>query len=137
MGHAFVTIKGHPEPVECISEYHAQLKGRSEYELQIAAEELRKRNQRHAQQFTVTAAKLAHFITSVQAREALLIQRKRDYEARAVFALMEGQPQQDISPLQRMPDATHLLQEVQAGRKAEPTTPTLDESTDDDIYDDF
>jgi len=137
MGHAYVTIKGHPEPVECISEYHAQLKGRSEYELQIAAEELRKRNQRHAQQFTVTAAKLAHFITSVEAREALLIQRKRDYEARAVFALMEGQPQQEISPLQRMPDATHLLQEVQASRKAEPTTPTLDESTDDDIYDDF
>ena len=92
VGHAFVSLKGHRQPVECISEHHAQLKGRSERELQIATEELRERSRRHSQQFTVTAAKLAHFITSVEAQEVLLDQRKRDYEARAVFALMEARP---------------------------------------------
>lgn len=90
VGHAYVYIKGHRQPVECISEHHAQFKGRSERELQIATEELRKRNHRHSQQFTVTAAKLANFITSIEAQEALLTPRQRDYEAKAVFALMEG-----------------------------------------------
>jgi len=138
MGHAYVTIKGHPEPVECISEYHAQLKGRSEHELQIAAEELRKRNQHHAQQFTVTAARLAHFITSLEAQEALLVQRKRDYEARAVFTSMEGPPGPPLEgSLFQAPPVAAIHTTAQAGVSSLLFS-TLDGRTDDDdMYDDF
>ena len=89
VGHAFVSLPGYSQPVECLCEHHAQLKGRTVRELQIATEELRQRHHRHSQQFNVTAAKLACFITSVEAQEVLLSQRKRDAEARSVMALME------------------------------------------------
>ena len=91
-GHIYVSLPGHQQLIECISQYHAQLKGRSERELQIAAEEMRARDRHHSRQFSMTAAKLAHFITSVESQEALLTQQKRDYEARAIFSLMEGKP---------------------------------------------
>ncbi len=89
MGHAYVFLKN--RWVECISEHYTRFKGHSERELQIAAEELRQRTHRHSQQFTVTAAKLAEFVSSMEAHEALLTQRRRDAEARVVFALMQGQ----------------------------------------------
>jgi len=131
IGHAYVCIKG--KAVKCISEHYTQFKDRSERELHLAAEELRKRNQRHTQQFTVTAAKLATFITSVEAHEVLLAQRMRDDEAKVVFALMDGQSQLPI-------------QEVSESRPMEerhpPLSPTdvpvpVEQSNDDSIYDDF
>jgi putative transposase len=88
MGHAYVFLNN--RWVECISEHYTRFKGHSERELQMAAEELRQRTHRHSQQFTVTAAKLAEFVTSIETHEALLTQHQRDAEARAVFALMEG-----------------------------------------------
>ena len=139
MGHVYVSIKGHRQPVECISEHHAQLKGRSERELQIATEELRQRNRRHAQQFTVTAAKLASFVTSVEAQETLLAQRKRDYEARAVFALMErGQ-----ALVWEASASQNMIHEEAKAEPAAATVPSIssvtapDGSVDDDIYEDF
>ncbi len=137
VGHAYVYIKGYRQPIECISEHYAQFKGHSERELQIATEELRKRNQRHSQQFTVTAAKLAHFMTSVEAQEALLEQRKRDYEARSVFSLMEGHPQQEISASQRAPDAETKQRAMEVNVPARHPVSKPDEEADDDIYDDF
>jgi len=139
MGHVYVSIKGHRQPVECISEHHAQFKGRSERELQIATEELRQRNRRHAQQFTVTAAKLASFITSVEAREALLDQRKRDYEARAVFAWMEGtqRPVRQDSASQSVRASVPQPESTKAFVTSALSGAELSESTDDDIYEDF
>jgi putative transposase len=138
VSHAFVSLKGHRQPVECISEHHAQFKGRSERELQMATEELRKRHHLHSQQFTVTAAKLAHFITSLEAQEVLLDQRKRDYEARAVFALMEGTQRPDGE------DASKAIT-VEAAPEGSPTAVSSAPSTaeaqsssqDEDIYEDF
>lgn len=128
IGHAYVTIKG--EPVECISEHYAAFKGRSEHELQIATEELRRRNAHHSRQFTITAAKLAAFITSVEAQEVLLAQRRRDYEARAVFTLMEST---------QAPGGEHAQRE-QVTDEIKPHAPaSLAEinNADDDIYEDF
>jgi len=132
-GHIYVSIPGHRQPVECISEHHAQLKGRSERELQIAAEEMRQRDRHHSQQFSVTAAKLASFITSIEAQEALLAQQKRDYEARAVFALMEGQSQQESGSFQRLPDTALPQKAREVNEESMLTASTLD----DDIYNDF
>jgi len=139
-GHAFVSLPGHRQPVECLCEYHAQLKGRSQRELQIATEELRERHHRHSQQLTVTAAKLARFITSVEAQEALLDQRKRDEEARAVFALMEGTPRHCGEDELRQKGAAvsagpqglpAAIFSIHSGAEAESST------LDDDLYEDF
>lgn len=140
VGHVFVSLKGHRQPVECISEHHGQLKGHSERELQIATEELRARHHRHSQHFTVTAAKLAHFITSVEAQEALLDQRKRDYEARAVFALMEGR-QEHFSEDESIQKGANLGAEPQGLPATVSSTRSVTEPDsspeDDDIYEDF
>lgn len=130
MGHAYVTING--EPVECISEHYAAFKGRSERELQIATEELRRRTYRHSQQFTVTAANLATFITSVEAHEVLLAQRQRDDEAKVVFALMEGTQvslrENAVTPSEAPPAIAPLaLSRVESGGS----------TNEDDIYEDF
>lgn len=136
VGHAYAFVKD--RWVECISEHYARFKGHSEREIQIATEELRKRNRRHAQQFTVTAAKLADFITSVEAEEALLVQRRRDEEAKAVFSLMEG----TRAEAHKM--AVGLSESAQVERKATIAVPAstgsvtgLDENNDDDIYEDY
>ena len=56
----------------------------------LATAELRKRNQRHTRQFAVTARRLADFLASLEAEEALLEQRLRDAEARDVLAIIES-----------------------------------------------
>src|SRR5260221_12220645 len=103
MGHAFACVKG--RWVECISEHYARFKGRTEREIQLATEEVRQRHRRHGQQFVLTAAKLAHFLSSVEAEEMLLAQRQRDHEARGVFSLMQGTlaAKQAISASDNMP----------------------------------
>lgn len=72
--HAFV--KG--QWTECHSEHYTVFRGRSEKEIRLASQELRRIRQCHAQQFTVTAAKLAEFLGSVEAQEVLLKQRLID-----------------------------------------------------------
>ena len=133
MGHAYVSIKG--KPVECISEHYAQFKGHSERELHIATEELRRRNRHHSQQFTVTAAKLAAFITSVEAHEVLLAQRQRDDEVKVVLALMEGtqgllEPSSAVV-CEQSPSAPALIPSTQ------PAALPDESPADDDIYEDF
>jgi putative transposase len=83
-GTVYAFIKG--RWVQCISEHYAIFAGRSEREIQLATTELRKRDQLHSQQFTLTARKLADFLTSLEAEELLLQQRLRDTEAREVCA---------------------------------------------------
>jgi len=48
--------------------------------------ELRRRQQRHAQQLTVTARELADFLVSIEAEEALVEQRLRDAAVREALA---------------------------------------------------
>lgn len=72
--------------VECISELYAVFAGRSEREIQLTTAELKKRKQLHGQRFTITARKLADFLTSLEAEEVLLEQRLRDFEAKEVLS---------------------------------------------------
>jgi transposase InsO family protein len=135
VGHAYAFVKG--VWVECISEHYASFKGRSEREILLASEELRQRHVRHTRQFSITSAKLAEFITSVEAEEALLIQRQRDAEARAVFTLMGGDRQ-----IVEEPPISHQVplvagRTVTHERAAGPGKVTGDEGNDEDIYDDY
>ena len=86
-GAAYAFIKGYW--VQCLSEHYAIFAGRSEREIQLATAELRKRNQLHGQQFTLTARKLADFLSSLEAEELLLEQRLRDTEAREILTPKE------------------------------------------------
>jgi putative transposase len=75
--------------VQCISQHFMELHGRSERELRIASEELRKRRQQHSRQLPVSARRLADFLVSAEAEEALLLQRLRDTEGRNVLRKMD------------------------------------------------
>jgi len=89
-GIAYAFIKG--RWVQCLSEHYAIFTGRSKREIQLATAELRKRKQLHGQRLTITARKLADFLTSLEAEELLLEQRLRDTEARAMLTTPEQLP---------------------------------------------
>jgi transposase InsO family protein len=80
------------EWTECHSEYFAVFHGRSQKEIMLATEELRKSMQHQSGEFSVTARKLAEFLDSVQAEEVLLEQRLGDMESRADRATLAVVP---------------------------------------------
>ena len=88
VGTAYALVRG--QWVQCISQYYSVLQGRSEKELILASSELRKRQQNHNKQSKVSAKKLAEFLASLEAQEALLEQRSHDAEALEVFKAIEG-----------------------------------------------
>jgi transposase InsO family protein len=96
MGVAYAFVKG--RWVRCISQHHAQFAGRSEHEIQSASAELRRRNQRYSGQLTITARKLADFLSSLEAEEVLLEQRLRDAEARDVLKALATGPEFGRTP---------------------------------------
>jgi transposase InsO family protein len=79
-GIAYAYLNG--QWTECHSEHYVIFHGRSEREIMLASQELRRTQQCHSQQFKVTATRLAEFLESVEAEETLLKQRLSDYESR-------------------------------------------------------
>jgi transposase InsO family protein len=96
--------------VECFSEHYAVFHQRSERELMIASQELRRRKGLHSKQFNVTAAKLAQFLESVEAEEALLKQRLADREARAVWKVINGGQLSSPDEASQTESKPHLFQ---------------------------
>lgn len=86
IGVAFAFVQGNW--VKCLSEHYLQLRGHTEREIQIASAELRKSQQNHARGASVTAKRLADFLASAEAHEAVLAQRQHDLETRNVLARM-------------------------------------------------
>jgi transposase InsO family protein len=80
----------HKRWVQCISECYSTLHGKSERELMLATAELRRRAQKHAGQFTLTAKKLADFLACVEGDRVLGTQRTRDREAKGILTLICG-----------------------------------------------
>lgn len=131
VGHIFAFIKG--EWVECISQYYTIFRGRTEKEIQLASEELRARNRLQDRQFNITAAKLAEFITSVEAQEVLLTQRRKDLELRGVFALM-GKSDLELHGLgiASAESSTGISEEAPSDSVSEPDVVEPSETNDDD-----
>lgn len=96
-GTAYAFVQG--AWVECHSEYYSVLRNRSEREIKVATEELRRRRRLHSQQFNVTAKKLAEFLESVEAEEQLLAQRLRDREMQHVLSQINGKSSSEIPPV--------------------------------------
>ena len=84
--HAFVKDRW----VLCRSEHYSRFEGRTEREMMLATEELRRHLRQHAHHTPVTARRLADFLVSVEAEQALLPQRLRDIEARVVLQGVQG-----------------------------------------------
>ncbi|MED4853035.1 DDE-type integrase/transposase/recombinase [Caldifermentibacillus hisashii] len=76
--------------VQLHSEYKIFMMNRTEKEVQIAFDELRKRQQVQGKITTLTTKKLVEFLRSVQDVEKLQLQRLRDQEMRATLNVIEG-----------------------------------------------
>lgn len=81
-GTAYAFVRG--QWPKCHSDCYGTLKGRSEREIMLATAELHRRYQNHSAGFHITARRLAEFLQSVESEEALLAQRLRDDETRAL-----------------------------------------------------
>jgi putative transposase len=104
-GTAYAFVKG--RWVKCISDHYQSFRGRSEKEIQLASRELRKRDQNHQSQFTISSKKLATFLESVEGKEILLEQRSRDAEAQEVFKVIEGgQSKENVSNVLHIADSS-------------------------------
>jgi putative transposase len=88
IGLAYAYVQG--RWVKCLSEYHLQLRGHTERELQFASTELRKRYQNHRGEAAITARRLADLLAKASDYATILVQRLQDLEARDVFARMHG-----------------------------------------------
>ncbi len=69
---------------ECHSEYFSAFRGRSEKEIRLASQQVRRMREQHSQQRWLSARQLAVFLESVEAEEALLVQRWIDRENESV-----------------------------------------------------
>lgn len=87
-GVAHAYVKG--RWVRCTSDQYASFAGRSEKEVMLATEELRRRNQHNAQQSLLTTRKVGAFLTSTQSEDLLLQQRLQDAEGRDVLRIIGG-----------------------------------------------
>jgi putative transposase len=92
-GVAHVYLRKEQRWVACRSDYYALLQGRSQRELQLITEELRKAQRDHGARTTVTAKQLAAFGAWVHEHEQIMLQRDRDAETHNVLTLMHGEHQ--------------------------------------------
>ena len=90
--------------VACHSEYYSVLRGRSEKEMMLATQELHKQNSGPSQRLALNAKKLAEFLQSVEAKEALLVQRARDREVREALTGESSGCEASTTPAQRRAD---------------------------------
>jgi transposase InsO family protein len=70
--------------VEAYSDYYAIFRNRSEREIRLATDELRRRNKLLSSRYKLTARRLAEFLKSVEAEEVLLHQRLADLASRQI-----------------------------------------------------
>jgi putative transposase len=118
--------------VRCTSEYYSVFRGRSEKELMIATKELRALKNSHSQQFTISAKKLADFLESVEAEEALLMQRLRDAEGRKVLDKISNDSQ-----IVKLEEAQSVSVPEEANNDPSETASTKDEAETLEVYEDF
>jgi transposase InsO family protein len=89
-GVAYAYLAKEQRWIECRSDYYALLQGRSQRELQLITEELRKAQRDHGARTTITAKQLAAFGARVEEHERVMLQRDRDAETRIVLTRIDG-----------------------------------------------
>ncbi len=84
--------------VKCISQYYSTFNGHSEKELLLATQEIKRLAKLTRTSSTISAKRLADFISDVQEHEALLVQRLRDLEAHQVLNSLSQKPESEALP---------------------------------------
>ncbi|MBV9279858.1 MAG: DDE-type integrase/transposase/recombinase, partial [Chloroflexi bacterium] len=113
--------------VECRSDYHALLHGRSERELMLIAAELRKTQRDHAAGYRVTAKQLAEFSRRADEHEQIMLQRERDAETRTVLtSIQRGQSAPTAGEVRSLPsEAAEPVVRAREERAEPETKPKL------------
>jgi putative transposase len=83
LGVAYAYVQG--RWVKCISQYYSIFSGRSERELLLASLEIKQQAKLTQTPTTISAKRLADFLSDVTAHEALMLQRLRDLEGQNVL----------------------------------------------------
>lgn len=121
MGFAYAYIN--KRWIKLNSEYQLDLINRTEKEIQISFEELRKRHIVQGQNVSITTKKLVEFLRSAQAEEKLQLQRLKDQETKKMLKVIEGgksktKEDKAISPENsRNPKPTHVESNHQKVKK--------------------
>ncbi|AFY91354.1 TnsA endonuclease N-terminal domain-containing protein [Chamaesiphon minutus] len=105
LGVAYAYVQG--RWVKCISQYYSIFSGRSERELLLASLEIKQQAKLTQTNTTISAKRLADFLSNVTAHEALMLQRLRDLEGQNVLNTLgqrassapQSQPQPQTEPL--------------------------------------
>ncbi|UNP76225.1 DDE-type integrase/transposase/recombinase [Bacillus nitratireducens] len=63
--------------ITCTSEYYHELKGKTERELKLAMEEIKKRKQNHVKGYSITAKKIAEFVNNIEEKEKLMAENMK------------------------------------------------------------
>ena len=112
--------------LQCYSDCYGTLQGRSEREIMLATEELRRQRHSHSASFNVTSRRLAEFLQSVEAEESLLIQRARDRESRSIrMGISTATENSEVADGQQVP------------ARPEQIAPALDEMMVGEMYGEF
>lgn len=135
MGEAYAYVNG--RWITGTSEYFWFFQGRTEREMLLAGSEIRRRDQLLNRNRTLTAKRLAEFVSSLEQEEnslraqRILLQRSRDFELRDVHALINGGQPASMTPLQ-LPakgQVSYTSEEPSSGEKAsEPPGAVSEES---------
>jgi putative transposase len=78
IGVAYAYVRG--AWMQCISDYYHIFVDHSEREIRLLTQALRERNQQYGRHSEINSKRLAEFLESVQGKEAVLAQRKKDME---------------------------------------------------------
>ena len=105
--------------VRCIGAHYAELQGRSERELALMAQELRRQHELLGRKFKVTAAQLARFIRIVESKEpdsahpashaTIRQQRLKDNESNQVMAYTEALTDPVLQPPIHIAESNHII----------------------------
>jgi putative transposase len=98
LGVAYAYVQG--RWVKCISQYYSVFSGRSERELLLASLEIKQQAKLTQTPTTISAKRLADFLSNVTAHEALMLQRLRDLEGQNVLNTLE-QKSSSVPQIQR------------------------------------
>ncbi|MDP7979709.1 TnsA endonuclease N-terminal domain-containing protein [Bacillus sp. WLY-B-L8] len=73
--------------IKCTSELYYDLKGKTEKELRIATEEIKKKKSLHSGGYTINARKIAAFISKLEKEEKMMVQNLKDTELKKIVDL--------------------------------------------------
>lgn len=88
IGIAYAFVK--KQWVKCTSSYFQVLNGRTEKEVELASEEIRKRKRANGKKAEVTDRELAEFLKSVEKHEDLLKERRKAIDNKAILKVIDG-----------------------------------------------